>query len=51
MQPNRFVEAKPNPKAEIMPLTEHLQKEPNLQKRAREALTSPGKPANWCNYS
>ena len=41
MQPNRFVEAKPNPKAEIMPLTEHLQRT-QLTKKGRGGPYQPG---------
>ena len=50
MQPNRFLESKPNPKKPNLFLEAELTadrtpaKEPNLWKREGEALTSPGHP-------
>ena len=44
MQPNRFEEAKPNPKAEIMLLTEHLQRNPTYKKGQGRPLPARGNP-------
>ena len=41
---NRFLEAKPNPKSRTYVADRTPAKEPNLWKRAGEALTSPGSP-------
>ena len=41
---NRFLEAEPNPKSRTYAVDRTPAKEPNLWKRAGEALTSPGSP-------
>ena len=52
MQPNRFEDVKPNPKAEPIPKSRTLvadrtpAKEPNLWKKVREGPYQPGDPAN-----
>ena len=45
-KPNRLLEAKPNPTAEIMSLTEHLQRNPSYKKAQGKPLPPLGNPLN-----